>query len=383
MNPFSSNLFDEQYDVENITPDALKPWPNCRGVILFADADGTPVQLLGTAHLRQAAQSRLFPESDETPSRKVRLDAVIGRAGIVCCYNEFKTLQTQRGLAEILFDDPDEHVKLPRPSFVGIDLSSRWPRFRVHESPRRDEITFAPFPTSRSVQAFAEALCEIFDLCRRPGLIDDPEKAAACPYLQMEKCPAPCVGRISRETYLEALGRAAEFFPHGLGELAERFTEEMNQAAKATDFEKAQTFKKKLRAVRTLEGPDYAWTQRLERFDLLHVDKWDRVALQGSRKKVQRYRAYRIRAGGIEESEAFGLPVSEETRSRLEDFLKERPGAADAAETVRTLSLMSSFIYRKNPPGRWFRLNPPAGIRVEELEAALSEPGKEDQEIGS
>lgn len=364
--------FFEQYLAVEASPRAAGiKIPNERGVLLFCDRQNRPVQLLSAASLRRTAISRLEPSApQETSPRDLRLHEIIRNLYFTVTFCEFNTLKVHELAARTFFEDPVEHVKLPGLNFVSIDLDDTWPNFRPGSRPGRNlKTTFGPFMNTPSARRFLENLREIFDLCKRPALVDHPQKAASCPYLQMDQCPAPCVGKTEKNQYLEKIHSAANAFPDEIENWKEYFTHRMETAAREMRFEDAQKCKKKLQAAEALLCREYEFTSRIENLLILHVDKSARVKVKGRRKKLQLFEAFLITQSGLRAIAPFS---SEQSDQLLAELRAERNHAkpctnADStgqpqkntckADLAKSLQLASACMYKKHPAGIWQNLS--------------------------
>jgi excinuclease ABC subunit C len=80
-------------------------------------------------------------------------------------------------------------------------------------------------------------------------------KVKSCLYLHTGECPAPCVGRISKETYGRIVERARLFFEGKNVELLAVWREEMKGAADRLEFERAARLRDSLLALDHIREP--------------------------------------------------------------------------------------------------------------------------------
>ena len=109
------------------------------------------------------------------------------------------------------------------------------------------------FPAARPQAIISARLNEAFALCRQQCLIDDPAKAASCPYYQMHICGAPCAGKISRDEYIQRVRDAVAAAGGNRREYIEKFQEKMRAFSSNMEFEQAQIVKRQLENIRLLE----------------------------------------------------------------------------------------------------------------------------------
>ncbi|RKY05733.1 MAG: hypothetical protein DRP66_10280, partial [Planctomycetota bacterium] len=239
--------------------------------------------------------------------------------------------------------------------FVRIDLSARWPNLSAAEKPliADRQKTFGPFGTRKSANAYITALRTAFGLCHRPDLIDSPDRAATCPYLQMHTCPAPCVGNISRPDYFSQIDKAVSAAGGQGAQYADRIRNEMMQHAAGKQFEAAAAGKKRLAALDLLKRSEYRWTRDISKLAILHIDRWARISPPGKKRKSQSYAVYLVKGGQILDCGDFLLDDLAGVYRTLGDHLERPTGQIATGELKETLAIAASFLYRSNPPGIW------------------------------
>ena len=225
-------------------PGSFLALPTCKGVILFADATDRPIQLLMASNIRRTVRSRLSEKNEEIISKRTDLTQVVDRVYFVPCYNDFTNMLTCYRLAKKIYPDSySDVVKLPKQNYVRINLTDKWPIFSITENPVSsdtcNEKIFGPFPTRKAATDFIGVLNNVFELCQKPSLVDSPEKAKSCPYLQMKTCPAPCVENISYQQYRKQINNAAQVAGGDLTKHIDNFKTQMKMFAVQMKFEKA------------------------------------------------------------------------------------------------------------------------------------------------
>ena len=128
---------------------------------------------------------------------------------------------------------------------VKIRLADPWPRFTTTRMKKEDGSRyFGPFPHSGALHHTLEWLNRGFGLrvCRpvHPGEAD----YLHCNADIIRNCSAPCIGRITRETYFERIEEACRILEgKGKREVLDGLRKDMQTAAEALDFEKAATLR--------------------------------------------------------------------------------------------------------------------------------------------
>jgi excinuclease ABC subunit C len=140
--------------------------------------------------------------------------------------------------------------------------------FRTRHVVENGSQYFGPFPNIRAVDTMLDLIDRLFPLrkCRILRKRDNP-----CMYYHIDRCPAPCCGRISREDYALQVERVRKLLSGETESLILDLTRMMREAAAALQFEQAARFRNAVKAVEDLaegsamvdfdgEGRDYiAW----------------------------------------------------------------------------------------------------------------------------
>lgn len=328
----------------------LAPLPSSKGTLLLADKNDTPIQLLLCANIRRTATARLFPE-EETASRRADLRCIVKKIYYRRCFNDLKNSLFHYSAAKAVFpDDFRDILKLARQTLVSIDLSSEWPVFKTTEDPLAavSEKVFGPFPTRQAATVFIKTLQNAFDLCQMPQLIAHREKAKSCPYLQMDKCPGPCVGNISRQAYLEQINNAVDAASGNIEGQVKSLHEKMLAASEKTEFETAQNIKKRIDRLKMLLKNDYEQTTDMSKFKLLHIDRAAKLKIK-KRRKQQLFTAFIIQTGIVAELGCFALEAFEHI-GRLID--RHTPNL-NPNQAKDILSITCYHLYRSTQQGVW------------------------------
>jgi len=331
--------------------------PTNKGILLFADEDRVPVQLLIAANMRRSAKMRLWHEESETPSKRADIGRIVRKIYYRSCYNDFNTTLTCVRIAKTLFSDSWEKiVKLPRAVCVSIDLCAKWPFFCVTEKIDLGGSVkcFGPFPSRKSAAEFVQVLERGFGLCQRPDLIGTVDKYQTCPYLQMGVCPAPCSGKISREAYLGQIGSAVDTASGNADRYVEEFGREMERLGGEMLFEEAEVVKGRIEAIERLQKKTFRWTGDLRGLAVLHIDRWAKVRGKDKRKRVQTFAGFLITGRCVHRFDDFDIDGVEKFRSGLLERLGgESEFAGDGLSDKERIGLLCSFLYRSSRQGFW------------------------------
>jgi excinuclease UvrABC nuclease subunit len=354
---FDEELFEASLCIQSDkwTKDTLAGLPTGKGVLLFCDAAGRPIQLLQAAGLRRTAQAKLVREELVEPTRKTDLSDLTAAVFYTRCENHFELQLTYIRLAHAVFKkNAADWIQLPKVPLAVIETAAPLPYFCLTENPTpgKTRRLFGLFPSRRAAFEFCEILNAVFGLCRNPSLLST-GKEASCPYLQMEICPGPCLNAGLHESYAEAVRRACEAACGHIEQAVEQFHDQMYRAAQAMQFERAGQLKKEIENLTKLAGSDFRRVHDLEQLYILHIDISGKRKIAGKNNKRQLYNAWIITAKTIYDGGRF-VPKSPAQVTR---FLNHCWNGAikrnDTTTAKEHLAVLSLFLFRSDSAGLW------------------------------
>src|SRR5690606_33666623 len=132
---------------------------------------------------------------------------------------------------------------------IRIDPKDPWPRLAVVRRPKPDGARYyGPYDSATSARQTLRQINRFFKL-RTCKDTDFRSRVRPCLQYQIKRCPAPCVREVDREAYLAQVELVGLFLEGRHDELVRDLTARMKQAADATDYEQAATYRDQLRAV--------------------------------------------------------------------------------------------------------------------------------------
>ena len=115
---------------------------------------------------------------------------------------------------------------------------------------------YGPFPRAKSLRGAIQVLQRIFKFrtCSLDIEADDPRWRwfRPCILASINQCTAPCNMRIDRESYLKDIRRLQLFLEGKKAALLKEMEEEMKEASKALQFEKAARLRDEIKALGSL-----------------------------------------------------------------------------------------------------------------------------------
>ncbi len=348
-------LFEGFVDVrpDDKEKQTLVQLPARKGLILFADQQDSPIQLLLTATIRQTARSRLI-RPDKPAGRKTDVSEVCRRVYYTCCECDYARQIEFNRLADSLFgNNAKAHKPAIHTTFVAIDTADRLPYFTVTEKTlwNAHRRLLGPFVGRNAAGVYARLCNEAFGLCREPDL-GKSKKFAQCPYYQMGICPALCGQETLPEAYRKAIEDGLVALHSGLQPLIDRQTVQMRDCAGRLEFEKAQRLRQVIEWLTELQSEKYRWICRLDRLELLHIDR-----LHTGRKQEPQYCGFWITGSASVELTPFTSAQIPQMLEQAAALRHNPPQAKIAPAAIREhLGIVPLMLYRNRMPGLWFDL---------------------------
>ena len=251
-----------------------------------------PVLLATVGDLRAALKRRLADNPPDAKTKRVAYGTLCTRVHYRIVHSALAANFYYAGAARELFPETAGGLVPWRTSWwVAVERAgvTPFPRFRKTHELADPALTYAgPIRDKHAAQRLVESLEDLFDLCRYHSILVQAPQGKACAYKEMGKCPAPCDGSVSLESYRAQIEATLAFVTdadggakaQGLQSLGlsggspravwrQRLEERMKAAAANLQFETAGKIKQRLARAGLLNTEAYAATGRLEDFGFL------------------------------------------------------------------------------------------------------------------
>lgn len=230
----------------------LKQLPDAPGVYRFFAIDGTLLYVGKAISLFKRVRSYFRRDSSVSPRISLMI-AKIASIEITVTENEASALILENNL-----------IKNARPKYNIVfrdDKSYPYIRVSQHQFPlieytrhKPDKLAsyFGPYPNSSAAKETLELLQRLFKLrtCADPVFAN---RSRPCMLYQIERCSAPCVGKISEDEYSQLIKNAVTFLSGNYTELVNKMSSEMYLAAELLKFEEASALRDKIAAIKQVQ----------------------------------------------------------------------------------------------------------------------------------
>jgi excinuclease ABC subunit C len=206
-----------------------------------------------------------------TPSRLTRSD--LKTRALIESIHDFEYHLVKSDAEAVLFEG--KLIKEWRPKYnvsfrddkrflmVRVRLIDPFPRFDLVRLRKEDGARyFGPFPNAGALRITLRAMIKSFGIRSCHPLIPGEKDFKHCLDHIIQKCSAPCIGRVTREEYHQRVIAACEFLEGKSRSMTEDIREEMEKAAAALDFEKATSLRNLLTDLEETTKPTRRFTRK-------------------------------------------------------------------------------------------------------------------------
>jgi excinuclease ABC subunit C len=138
----------------------------------------------------------------------------------------------------------------------------RYPRLGFHRGAKdRRNRYFGPFPHAYAVRESIQLLQRVFRLRTCEDTVFE-NRSRPCLLHQIQRCTAPCTGKIAPEPYAEDVANAVLFLEGREDDVIRNLNERMNSASHAQRYEEAAAYRDQVRALSRVQARQYVESNR-------------------------------------------------------------------------------------------------------------------------
>ncbi|MDK6565995.1 MAG: excinuclease ABC subunit UvrC [Corynebacterium pyruviciproducens] len=226
--------------------------PEEPGVYKFRDAHKTVIYVGKAKNLRARLANYFQPLHDLHPRTRQMVTTGASVEWTVVA-SEVEALQLE--YTWIKKFDPKFNVQYRDDKtypMLAVSLKEQYPRAFVYRGPRRKGVRyFGPYSHAWAIRETLDLLTRVFPMrtCAKGVFNRQRQLERPCLLGYIEKCSAPCIGRVTAEEHREIVDGFCRFMAGQTDVVTRRLKQEMADAAAALDFEKAARLRDNLKAI--------------------------------------------------------------------------------------------------------------------------------------
>ncbi len=236
----------------------VRKFPQSPGVYLMKDATGRVIYVGKATNLRSRAGSYFLKQAAEEP-RTGYWVREIADADYIECESEVDALLVESRLIKDVQPKYNKEQKDDKTfPYLMITTHEDFPRVEVTREPKSTGAKlYGPFASAGALRGAIQVLQRIFKF-RTCSLDIEAEDERwnwfrPCLLASIDQCTAPCNLRISKEDYRRDIRRLQLFLDGKKSRLLKQMHEEMKEAAKQLQFEKAARLRDEIHMLETLD----------------------------------------------------------------------------------------------------------------------------------
>ena len=233
-------------------PQSYRPsnLPTDPGVYRFFDKDDKVIYVGKAKNLKNRLNS-YFGSNLQIKTRRmvttaVRVDWTIVNSELEALQLEFTWIKQFNPDFNVQFKDDKSYP------YLAIDLDADFPRLFISRSKKQKGVKyFGPYSHAWALRSTFETLIKIYPVrtCSDSNFKTANRNKRQCLLGDIGKCSAPCVEWITKDDHKKLAGDLTNFLEKSPTEISNRIEQEMLQAAKSEEFERAARLRDQLEAV--------------------------------------------------------------------------------------------------------------------------------------
>lgn len=240
-----NNIFDHKRFLANIGVDA--------GVYQMFDSNSQPLYVGKAKNLKNRLSSYfrktgLTPKTEALVKRIASIQVTLTRTETEALILEQNLIKSQRPPYNILLRDDKSYP------YVFLSSNDSYPRIALHRGAKKKKGRyFGPFPNVSSVRESLNLLQKTFRIRQCEDSVFK-NRSRPCLQYQINRCTGPCVNLISESDYAKDVHFTELFLDGKSQQLLNELAEQMEQAARELNFEKAADYRDQIASLRQIQA---------------------------------------------------------------------------------------------------------------------------------
>ena len=276
----------------------VKTFPSSPGVYLMKDASGVVIYIGKAKNLRSRASS-YFLQAAAVESRTADWVHEIADIDFMECASEVDALLTENRLIKDIQPRHNKDLKDDKSfPYLMITTHEDFPRVEVTRTPKdRGAKLYGPFTSAGQLRGAIQVMQRVFKFRTCALDIDEADPRwrwfRPCLLASIGQCTAPCNLRIGKDEYRRDIRRLQLFLEGGSVRLLTQMREEMAEAARQLDFERAARLRDEIKLLENLDRRGEIETHAQP--EVFHIDP--KKGLRGLKRILEMDREPRVIEG--------------------------------------------------------------------------------------
>ncbi len=276
----------------------VKSFPQSPGVYLMKDASGIVIYIGKAKNLRSRASS-YFLQAAAVEARTAVWIHEIADIDFMECASEVDALLTENRLIKDIQPRHNKDLKDDKSfPYLMITTHEDFPRVEVTRTPKAHGAKlYGPFTSAGQLRGAMQVMQRVFKFrtCALDIEANDPrwQWFRPCLLASINQCTAPCNLRISKEEYRRDIRRLQTFLEGGSTRLLAQMKDEMAEASKLLEFEKAARLRDEIQLLENLDQRGEIDTHAQP--EVFHIDP--KKGIRGLKKILEMDREPRVIEG--------------------------------------------------------------------------------------
>ncbi|MER5623016.1 excinuclease ABC subunit UvrC [Streptosporangium sp. NPDC002544] len=216
--------------------------PESPGVYRFKDAGGRVVYVGKAKSLRQRLNSyfadfaSLHPRTQTMLTTAVDVDWTVVGTEVEALQLEYSWIKEYDPRFNVKYRDDKSYP------YLAVTMGEEFPRVQVLRGAKRKGIRyFGPYSHAWAIRETVDLLLRVFPIrsCSTGVFRRAAQVGRPCLLGYIDKCSAPCVGRVTAEEHRKLADDFCEFMAGNTGRFVKRLEREMREAAAEQEYERA------------------------------------------------------------------------------------------------------------------------------------------------
>ncbi len=216
--------------------------PVSPGVYRFRDASGRVVYVGKAKSLRSRLSSyfqdvgALHPRTRQMVTTAASVEWTVVQTEVEALQLEYSWIKEYDPRFNVRYRDDKSYPSL------AVTVSEEFPRLQVMRGPKKRGVRyFGPYAHAWAIRETLDLLLRVFPArtCSQGVFVRAGQVGRPCLLGYIDKCSAPCVGRVDQQTHRQIVEDFCDFMAGQSGRFLRRLEKQMADAAGAQDYERA------------------------------------------------------------------------------------------------------------------------------------------------